>query len=158
MQSQQLALKAIHLPETMGWWPPAMGWWISAVLLLMLLFAAIYLYKRFTRKTAIKTAKKILLTIKQDSSLDNKEMLVELSELIRRVAVSLSPRKKTASLTGQAWLAYLDSTVVGTPFSSGVGAVLANAHFQKKWQNDIDMNQLIALCEQWLLAQKENKK
>lgn len=158
MQAQQLSLRDIHLPEIIGWWPPAMGWWLSAFLLIVLVVFAIYLYKRITRKTAIKTAKKILLSIKQDNSLDNKEKLTELSKLIRRLAVSLSPRNETASLTGQAWLAYLDNTVAGSPFSSGVGVVLANAHFHKHWENDVDMNQLIMLCEQWLLAQKENKK
>ncbi len=157
MQAQQLSLRDIHLPETIGWWPPAIGWWISALLMIMLITIAILLYKRITRKTAVKTAKKILLSIKQNSSLADKEKLVALSELMRRVAVSLSPRKEIASLTGQAWLDYLDGTVKGAPFSSGVGTALAD-HYKKECPDDLDINRLIVLCEQWLLVQKENKK
>jgi hypothetical protein len=158
MNAQQLSLRDIHLPETIGWWPPAMGWWILVILILVLSTIAIWLYKRITRKTAVKTAKKILQSIKQDNSLDDKEKLVKLSELIRRVAVSLSPRKETASLTGQAWLEYLDSTVTGSPFASGAGKILAGGHYQKNLANDVDMSQLITICENWLFVQKENKK
>ncbi len=158
MQAQQLSLRDLHLPETIGWWPPAIGWWLSALLILLLLLFSIWLYKRITRKTAVKTAKKILLSIKQDSALGDRDKLVALSELMRRVAVSLSPREEAASLTGQAWLDYLDSTLEGTPFSSGEGNVFASAHYQKAITNDVDISALITLCEQWLFAQKENKK
>lgn len=158
MQPQQLSLKDIHLPETINWWPPAMGWWISAVLMLLLVAFIIWMYKRITRKTALKTAKKILLSIKQDTSLNDRDKLSALSNLIRRVSVSLSPREETASLTGQAWLDYLNSTVKGTPFSSDAGHIFANAQYQKSLPQGFDIYQLTTLCEQWLLVQKEYKK
>lgn len=156
MQPQQLELRDIHLPDAIGWWPPAIGWWLLAILIPLLIVLSIVLYKRITRKTAKKTAKKLLLKLKQDKTIDDKHKLQEISALIRRVAISVSPREKTASLTGQAWLNYLDSSVNGTPFTEGAGSLLADAHYQQAQATDLDISQLIALCEDWLKAQIQN--
>ncbi len=156
-QAPQLNLKDIHLPDAINWWPPAIGWWLLAVLTPLFCFFLFWLYKRLTRKTAIKTAKKLILQIKQNTQTDDKQKLAELSQLIRRVAISLSPRAETASLTGQTWLEYLDKSVTGTPFSHGAGKVLATAQYQKPSTTNIDITSLINVCEDWLKAQKENK-
>lgn len=158
MEPQQLAIKDIHLPESLGWWPPAIGWWVLALSIPLLLVLLVWLYKRMTRKTAKKTAKKLLLQLKQDSTLEDKEKLSQLSILIRRVAISTSTRAETASLTGAAWLEYLDSSVNGTPFTQGQGQYLAEAQYQKTLAADLDIKQLIELTEDWLKAQKENKR
>jgi hypothetical protein len=157
MESQALDLKDIHLPETIGSWPPAIGWWLAPVLILLLCTLIFWLYKYLTRKTPIKTAKKQLLEIKQDNSSEDIKKLAELSKLLRRVAISVSPRNESASLTGQAWLEYLDSTVKGNPFSEGVGQHLANTHYKKAPDTDFDISQIISLCENWLKAQKNKK-
>jgi len=151
MGPQQLPLRDIHLPEAIGWWPPAIGWWILAVLIPLFCWFVFWLYKRITRKTAVKTAKKLLKNIKQDNDLDT---LIALSELLRRVAISQSPRTETAGLTGHAWLAYLDKTVKGTPFTEGQGKIFANVHYQKQIPTDLDMPTVTQLCETWLKAQK----
>ena len=65
MQPTQLPLKDIHLPDAISWWPPAIGWWLVAIFIPLLSFFLYWLYKRLTRKTAIKTAKKTLAMIKQ---------------------------------------------------------------------------------------------
>ncbi|MGJ0429094.1 DUF4381 domain-containing protein [Methylobacter sp.] len=153
MEPTQLPLRDIHMPEAIGWWPPAMGWWLVAILAPLLIFLLVWLYKRLTRKTAVKTAKKILAQIKQDKTLDNHGKLVALSVLVRRVAISVSPREQAAGLTGQAWLAYLDSSVKGSPFSEGVGRHLSDAPYRKLQLADADIPPLISLCEDWLKAQ-----
>lgn len=154
MQPQALQLRDIHLPETIGWWPPALGWWLLALIIPLCCWLIIWLFKRITRKTAVKTAKKLFLALKQNTELNDRDRLSKLSELIRRVAISQSPRAETASLTGQAWLKYLDNSVKGTPFSQGVGQVLANAHFQKPADTDLNITAVTQLCETWLKAQK----
>ncbi len=158
MPPEKLDLRDIHLPQSIGWWPPAIGWWLLAVLIPLLCFLIFYLYKRITRKTAIKTAKKLLDKIKKDSSLDNMHKLIALSELLRRVAISISPREQVASLTGKAWLKYLDSTILGTPFSKLPGALLANSHYQKTAPTDSELMQLMKICENWLNSPKNYKK
>ena len=153
MNPTLLDLKDIHEPEVIGWWPPAIGWWILAVAIPLLIILLVWLYKRLTRKTALKTAYKILAQIKQDVTRDNLQKLSELSVLVRRVAISVSPRAKAAGLTGRQWLAFLDSSVKGLPFSEGVGQLLADAPYRKTPVTDQELSQLIDLCEDWLKAQ-----
>jgi len=154
MGAQQLDLRDIHLPEAINWWPPAIGWWLLAILIPLSCFFLFWLYKRITRKTALKTAKKLLLSIKQNNALDDKQKLVELSALLRRVVVSISPRSVAASLTGQEWLIYLDSSVKDNPFTTGAGQVLADAHYRNNFDREQNISELIAICENWLASQK----
>ena len=60
MDPKALPLRDIHLPEPIGWWPPALGWWILALLVILTIGLCIWLIRRITRKTAIKSAKKLL--------------------------------------------------------------------------------------------------
>ncbi|MGZ8227820.1 MAG: DUF4381 domain-containing protein [Methylococcaceae bacterium] len=150
MQQPPLPLKDIHLPDAIGWWPPAVGWWLAAVLIPLAIVLLVVLYKRLTRKTAIKTAKKQLASIKRNNQLDERQKLAELSALVRRVAISVSPRAQAAGLTGQAWLAFLDRTTTGSPFSRGIGQLLAEAPYRKTPPNEAEITQLITLCEAWL--------
>ena len=153
MPTTQLPLKDIHLPEAIGWWPPAFGWWLLAVLIPLLIVFFYWLYKRLTRRTAIKTAKNNLAAIKQNPALDNSQKLRELSMLIRRVAISVNPRTEAASLTGRQWLAFLDSSITGASFSEGCGRLLATAPYRNTPPSELEISQLISLCEDWLNAQ-----
>lgn len=153
MQPTQLPLKDLHLPETIGWFPPAIGWWLVVVLMPLTLWFLYWLYKRLTRKTAIKVARQLLANIK-NSSMDNAQKLTELSAWLRRVAISTAPRTQTASLTGQAWLAFLDSSLKDSPFTTGIGRCLVDAPYRKVMPSETEISQLIDLCENWLKAQK----
>ncbi len=153
MNQTVLDLKDIHEPEAIGWWPPAIGWWILAVTVPLLIVFSVWFYKRLTRKTALKTANKLLAQIKQDATRDNLQKLCELSMLVRRVAISVLPRGKAAGLTGRQWLAFLDTSVKGLPFSEGVGQLLADAPYRSTPPTEQEISQLIELCERWLKAQ-----
>jgi Domain of unknown function (DUF4381) len=158
MEPTKLPLKDIHLPEAISWWPPALGWWLLAVLLPLLIYLIYRLVKRITRKTAIKSAKKVLLQIKQDKQLDNKQKLDELSILIRRVAISTTERNECAGLTGHAWLEYLDRSIKGTPFTQGIGRLLSDAPYRQNMPTEQEIVELTGLCETWLKAQTKRKK
>ncbi|MDD1605206.1 MAG: DUF4381 domain-containing protein [Methylococcaceae bacterium] len=155
MQNTPLPLKDLHLPEAIGWFPPAMGWWLVVVLLPLLIVFLYWCYQRLTRKTALKTAKKLLAKIK-NSSMDNAQKLTELSALLRRVAISIAPRTQTAGLTGQAWLAFLDSSLKNAPFTKGAGRCLVDAPYRPSAPSEREISQLISLCEDWLKAQKKS--
>jgi uncharacterized protein DUF4381 len=149
-----LPLRDIHLPDPIGWWPPAIGWWLLIILIPSVTFLFWWLIKRITRRTALKSARKRLQAIKQESDISPLQTIQQLSALLRRVTISISPRSNSAGLTGSAWLHYLDSSMPDTPFSSGIGQHLAEAHYRRQVPDDIDLPALIALCEQWLKRQK----
>lgn len=150
MQANQLPLKDLHLPEAISWWPPAYGWWLLAILIPLFIVLIYWFYKRLTRKTALKAAKKILADIRQNNKLDNFQKLCELSVLLRRVAISVFPRADVAGLTGRAWLEFLDGSLKDKPFSTGIGACLAEAPYRKVPPSGLEISQLISLCEDWL--------
>jgi cbb3-type cytochrome oxidase subunit 3 len=158
MEAQQLKLKDIHIPEVINWWPPAIGWWLLALLTILFILGSIWLYKQLTRKTAVKTAKNLLLNIKQNAEFDNQQKLVELSKLLRRLAMSGLPRKNIAGLTGRDWLLFLDRSVKGELFSNGIGQLLADAPYRKMPPTDEQIYQLLNLCQDWLNAQVTQKK
>ena len=158
MQGQPLPLRDIHLPEAIGWWPPAIGWWLLALLIPLLLVLMIWLYKKITRKTALKAAKKLLLKIEQDPAQDDYQKLCELSMLVRRTAISVYPRTTAASLTGEAWLVFLDSAMQDQRFTNGPGSVLKQIPYRRNNDEVLDIAALFQLCNDWLAAVKRQQK
>jgi len=153
---EQLPLKDIHLPEPIHWWPPAIGWWLLMVLVPLLIVAAIFLFKRLRRQTALKTAGKLLAALRKDQNRDSLQALIALSALLRRVAISTAPRTDVAALSGEAWLAYLDTAFPDKPFSQGPGRFLADVQYRQAAPEELDLDALFALCEQWLKRQRKN--
>ena len=151
---EPLPLKDIHLPSAVGYWPPAPGWWLVLIGLPLLVFASIYLYRRLTRKTALKTAKKLLAALRQQP-VDNRQTLIQLSAILRRTAISRNPRATVASLSGAEWLRYLDGDFADAPFSQGIGHYLADGHYRPQAPDDADIAALFALCERWLKQQEK---
>lgn len=151
---EALPLRDIHLPETIGMWPPAIGWWLLLVLIPLSLYLCWWLYKRLTRQTAVKKANTLLAAINNNQDADDLQKLQQLSQLLRRVAISINPREQSAGLTGSAWLEFLDSSVKGSPFSQGIGRCLADAHYRQSLPDDVDIAALFTLSESWLKEQK----
>jgi hypothetical protein len=105
----------------------------------------------------VKTAKKQFAELKADYANDPQYGLRELSVLLRRVAISVSPRAEVASLTGEAWLLFLDGSVKNAPFSQGIGRCLSDAPYRRDALNPAEFAELLQLCEDWLAAQSKRK-
>ena len=108
-----LPLREIHLPESVGWWPPAPGWWLLPALLVLGLAAAWYgrlLYRR-RKYSAISMARRELAGIRSRYAADRDagRCVRSVSGLLRRVSISVFPRSESAGLTGADWLAFLQS-------------------------------------------------
>ena len=149
---EKLPLKDLHLPEAISWFPPALGWWLLLIVVPLVSVALYFLYQYLTRKTPVKLAKQVLADI-QKSSMSNQEKLTALSALLRRVAVSIHARQEVAGLTGMAWLAFLDSSLPDTPFSTGVGRYFLEAPYRPQELSNEKLSKLISLCEYWLSYQ-----
>jgi Ca-activated chloride channel family protein len=75
----------------------------------------------------------------------------ELSVLMRRAAISFYPRDETAAITGAAWLAFLDRSLEGQPFSRGPGRLLATLPYRPAVSAE-EAGPLLDLCARWLDA------
>lgn len=151
-----LPLRDLHLPAPIGWWPLAPGWWLLAVTVLLMLGSAGLWLRRRRRLRPIRLALSELDALKRDLAATPAERLQRLSILLRRVALTLYPREETASLTGAAWLRWLDAGL-GTPgFSEGPGRVLAEAPYRRL--SEPVAEELFRLCRDWLAAQGRRRR
>jgi len=147
-------LKDIHLPPAVSWWPLAPGWWGLLALFFMMLALAVYLYIRSQRKTSqeiIIDQSLQLFHQLQQQSLTPKALIMELSELLRRTAISLYGRDEIANLAGDDWLRFLNKQGATKAFTEGVGRALA----EQPYRPEVDYNRkaLLGLTDDWLKKQ-----
>ena len=153
---QDLPIRDIHLPEAIGWFPPAIGWWLLIIFVPIITYFLIALIQKLLQKTAIKTARKLLKQLQTNDALTPLEKVCELSILLRRVAVSRDSESNVGGLTGRAWLDYLDSSLKDAPFKNGIGRCLTDAPYQKELPSDVDLTALFQLAQTWVNAQNSN--
>jgi len=156
MPVEPLPLRDIHLPEPIGWWPPAPGWWLVLVAGAAII-AAVYTIKRLRRRRLLKrTVLAEFDTIRRRYQQDRDQgaLVQALSALMRRASISFYQRKDTASLTGDEWLQHLDHTAQRKDFVQGTGRILATApYLPSNGRPDTDCDGLLLLCEDWLRIQ-----
>jgi hypothetical protein len=153
---EQLPLRDIHLPEPVGWWPPAIGWWLLAILVPALAAGLVWLVRRWRRVTPARLALRELNSLQADAGLSPQEKLRRLSALLRRIALTLHPRQQVAGLAGEDWLRWLDETLGEPRFSRGPGRLLAEAPYRPVPEANLD--ELLALCRDWVRASSKPRK
>jgi len=150
-------LKDIHLPSAVSWWPLALGWWIILIVAVSLLLIGVYFYRRWQRKSPqeiiIAQSLQLFATL-QTQSLTPKVLIMELSELLRRTAISLYGRGIIANLAGDDWLQFLNQKGETTAFTEGLGRVLADQPYRA--EVDYDHQALLTLIQHWLEQQTLN--
>ena len=62
------------------------------------------------------------------------------------------PQQRPEGLTGEGWLKFLDESLGSNSFSRGKGKVFGGSIYRE--QVDLDAQQLVELCEQWLIIIK----
>ncbi len=154
-----LALRDIHLPDSILWWPPASGWWILLVLIIVTV-CTYFLFirqRRNKRLSAIYIAKQELNRIENEYKINqDKSILVkQVSELIRRISISLFNRSESASLTGQNWMLFLDQLNGDDSFSKGIGRILIEAPYQAK--PDYNEKEFLNLIASWIDSAQKNR-
>ena len=92
------------------------------------------------------------LQITHQNSHDDLASLRNLSNLLRRTALTFYKNDTVASLQGYAWLEFLDKTGKTKEFSQGVGKVLGNELFQQKVKTDL--NALFQLVKKWISSSR----
>ena len=165
-------LRDVAAPAPVGWWPPAIGWWVLLAIVLLLLVLLFVLWKKFKtkhrkerwRRMALADHKRISESLLSNaggatsSQAESPEIqaqgklaqatLADLSVLMRRVGLAISPRGKVAALTDDNWLHALDVIGNTRQYSDGVGQLLFRAPYRREHRIDEeDMQRLLNLTE-----------
>jgi len=172
----QLALRDIHLPGLVAWWPPAPGWWLLATLAILGLVAfALYYRSGRHRRAALRVTAKVRAALEQGA--EPVECLQRVSTTLRRFAMTTADQQNVASLRavggvaerpdsdevagliGQRWLRYLDSRWQRDEFTSGAGRLLLAAPYARPDTIDrVHALDLTNLCADWLKAQRPRRR
>ncbi len=156
LQDQQLeGLHDIALPEPVSWMPQTIGWYVAgAVIVGLVVWAAVGYYQRRRtnryRRAALAELADIETTLADPAK--QAAALGAIPVLVKRVALSFTPRDAIASLTGDPWLRWLDASYAGTEFSHGVGRLLPQMAYRPR-PTDVSQDEitdLVALVRQWI--------
>ena len=104
-------LRDIRGLDAIGWWPPARGWWLIALLVLIIVVSAIWVWrtKRFGSLDWRTEAMQHLRALRRQlHRREPKNVAGDLSELLRRIAIARGGRRACAGLAGDAWLDWLN--------------------------------------------------
>jgi hypothetical protein len=119
-------LHEILIPEPVSFLPQTIGWLIVAILLLSLAAWIGYRWRRYRQANRYRSL--ALLRISQiEAELAGParvSALASIPRLVKRVALEAYPREEVASLSGNAWLEFLDESYGGKDFTEGSGRLL----------------------------------
>ena len=79
--------------------------------------------------------------------LQPREAVVELSILMRRIAITRFPRNSVAGLSGEDWLQFLDQSGNTDQFTTGPGRALVSAPYSDLTPENLDP--LFKICRDW---------
>jgi hypothetical protein len=155
----QIALRDIHEPGVIGWWPPAPGWWILvAVVVAVVVLAFLRYQSHFRERAALRALKRALERLAEGA--EPAHCLQQISMTLRRFAMSRVERAEAvAGLTGERWLKYLDSCWARAEFVSGAGRSLAVAPYAPPGRvRAAEVATLGSLCVDWVAAQRKERR
>lgn len=142
------ALREIHLPEPISFWPLAPGWWLLAALILSAGIALAAVLRR-RRNSPTRAALRELdgLEASYRQSCDPVLLAVDLSKLLRRLCLVRFPREDVASSSGamRADFLALDGHEAGIP--AEVIAAIEKASFR-----DVVPESEPAETDRWIAA------
>lgn len=153
-------LHDVVLPEPVSWVPQTVGWWVVLVLLGLLLgWAGYAAYHRWHSNRYRRLALKHLQKIEANLVTPDRRLtaLSELPILMKQTVLACWKRPDVASLTGDAWLRFLDESYRGTGFTQGPGRHLPTLAYSSpstcrelsEIESD-DVNGLIVLIREWI--------
>jgi len=154
-------LADIHLPEPVGFWPPAPGWWILLFILCALLFWTARRYYanwrlQRARSFAIRELDKCMHAFQDlarnatKAEVDSLKLNLasDVNAVLRRVAMKNFSHHNFASLSGAAWISFLRKHGNATLLDDTLAFTLSDGRFAKQWE--VDEQRLHQMAQQWI--------
>lgn len=131
-------------PPPVSMVPQTAGWWILAFAVIVALCVFGYRKRQAYHRDAYRRA-----ALKEISAAG--QDIEALATILRRTALAAYPRHEVASLSGEAWLSFLDASAGSKVFSTGPGRALATAPYANTAPADPS---LVAAIRSWVSDHK----
>lgn len=150
-------LHDIVMPHAVSWWPPAPGWYV--LFFLVFLFSLWFAWRGYRRRRAgayRRAALNLLAGLRSRVGKVDERIIAlrELPELLKRTALAAWPRARIAGLSGDEWLAFLDSTGGTRDFTEGDGRLLSTLAYAGDGEleavNEDQAASMISVMEGWI--------
>lgn len=120
MANDLTQLHDIHLPPPIGWWPLAPGWYLLAASMIIACVALGLKLRRYhinghAKREALRALAMYQKQYEEDKN--SQSGSANVSALLKRVALAYYPRTRVAGLQGEAWIAFLNSSVKQVNFT-----------------------------------------
>jgi len=161
MDSEDLLnqLADIHLPEPVGFWPPAPGWWILAVVLLIAAGLAWRWYARERARREIvghalaeldRCYQRYTAADGDSETADERRLryVNEVNSVLRRVALVHFPGANVASLGGREWVDFIRENGDSSRLDDELAVALSYGRFQTRC--DVNTEALYDLGQAWI--------
>jgi len=134
-------LHDFYQPAPPTWSPQTIGWYVVfAVTGLVVLLMAIRSLRRWLRNRYRREALRELAALPAD----------QFSTLLKRTALTAWPREKVASLSGEAWLGFLNETARSDAFEREPGRRIEEIAFGQTPLSGDDERALRAIAAEWI--------
>ena len=146
-QQDPASLSRLHdivEPPPISFWPPSPGWWVLLGVLLAIGFMLAWNANQRRRRNAYRH-----VALRELAAIDQKNLSV-LPALLKRTALAGYPRKRVASLSGEAWLRFLDETGKTTEFTSGPGHPVISLAYQRDGLEADQVAALLDAAKKWI--------
>jgi hypothetical protein len=146
----------IVTPAPVPWWPPAPGWFVvGGVAVVLAVWGAWHMWK-FWRAQAYRRAALAewqQIKTQADDRTQRTAALQQLPELVKRTALAAFPREEVASLSGTAWLRFLDCSGHTDAFTHGRGQLLSESAYDPRLIAQMDTaaaEELLRIVHRWI--------
>lgn len=149
-------LNDIVLPAPVDWWPLANGWYVVSGIVLIAIawfgyrWVQHWISNRY-RRAALQELQLLVEDIQSEVKRDSS--LRQIPILLKRTALSAYPRAQVASLSGQDWFGFLNSSVRNPLFTESTLSTLDTISYSRGELGEIDKPAITALLNasrQWL--------
>jgi hypothetical protein len=136
-------------PAAINWWPQTAGWWwVGAALVVVLGRYGWRRLRHWYRNRYRGEATARLQQLAATSASDN--WLLELNRLLKLTALAAFSREQVASLSGEAWVNFLNRQCTTPPFSAQQGQLLALGTYTGQTVAAAHRQQMVDACLTWV--------
>ena len=130
----------IVMSEPVSWWPLASGWYVLMLVLAMaIIWFGVKTFKQWKKNAYRRAALRELKSISP----------ADLPALVKRVSLCIYPREQVATLSGEAWLEFLDQSGNTQDFTQGPGRHLLELSYNPNASN-IPIEELTNIIRKWV--------